>query len=100
MAPGALLRWARVIITSLPVDTVKKEFKVDNACIDSIIDIIANEPDNFFNFHSGISVIPSEEMLLVCGDLNGHFRKTSHAFEGLHGGPGYGIRNSEGTRLL
>ena len=39
-------------------------------------------------------------MLLVCGDLNGHVRKTSGGFEGIHGGHGYGIRNSEHIRVL
>ena len=36
-------------------------------------------------------------MLLACGDLNGHVEKTSSGFEGILGGHGYGIRNSEGT---
>lgn len=42
-APAAFRRLARSIITSLPVDTVRKEFNVENACVDSIIDIIASE---------------------------------------------------------
>ena len=39
-------------------------------------------------------------MLLVCGDLNGHVGKTSSGFEAIHVGHDYGIRNSEGTRVL
>ena len=39
-------------------------------------------------------------MLIVCGDLNGHVGKTSDGFEGIHGGKGFGVRNSEGTRIL
>ena len=54
----------------------------------------------FFNRLSCISIVPTEEMLLVCGDLNGHVGKTSSGFEGLHGGHGYGVRNPEGTRIL
>ena len=54
----------------------------------------------FFNLLSCISIVPAEEMLLVCGDLNGHVGKTSSGFEGLHGGHGYGVRNPEGTRIL
>ena len=54
----------------------------------------------FFNLLSCISIVPAEEMLLVCGDLNGHVGKTSSGFEGLHGGHGYGVRNAEGTRML
>ena len=42
-------------------------------CIDSIIDIDGSELGNFFNLLSS----PFREMLLVCGDLNGHVRKTS-----------------------
>ena len=54
----------------------------------------------FFNLLSCISIVPAEEMLLVCGDCNGHVGKTSSGFEGLHGGHGYGVRNPEGTRIL
>ena len=54
----------------------------------------------FFNLLGSISVVPSQEMLLVCGDLNGHVGKTSSGFKGIHGGHGYGIRNSEGTRVF
>ena len=54
----------------------------------------------FFNLLSCFSIVPTEEMLLVCGDLNGHVGKTSGSFEDLHGGYGYGVRNPEGTRIL
>ena len=54
----------------------------------------------FFDLLSCISIVPAEEMLLVCGDLNGHVGKTSSGFEGLHGGHGYGDRNPEDTRIL
>ena len=54
----------------------------------------------FFNLLNGISIVPTEEMLLVCGDLNGHVGKTSSGFEGVHGGHGCGVRNPEGTRIL
>ena len=45
----------------------------------------------FFNLLSCISIVPAEEMLIVCGDLNGHVGETSRGFEGLHGGHGYGV---------
>ena len=45
----------------------------------------------FFNLLSSISIVPAEEMLIVCGDLNGHVGETSRGFEGLHGGHGYGV---------
>ena len=54
----------------------------------------------FFNLLNCISIVPTEEMLLVCGDLNGHVGKTSSGFEGVHGGHGCGVRNQEGTRIL
>ena len=54
----------------------------------------------FFNLLSCISIVLTEEMLLVCGDLHCHVGKTSSGFEGLHGGHGYGVRNPEGARIL
>ena len=54
----------------------------------------------FFNLLSCISVVPAEEMLLVCCDLNGHVGKDSSGLEGLHGRHGYGARNPDGTRIL
>ena len=43
-----------------------------------------SEKYNFVNLLSIISVVPSEEMLLVCGDLDGHARKTSSEFKGIY----------------
>ena len=54
----------------------------------------------FFNLLSCISIVPAKEMLIVSGDLNGHVRKTSSGFKGLHGRHSYGFRNLEGTRIL
>ena len=59
-----------------------------------------SEDTFFFNLLSCISIDPAEDMLIVCGDLNGHVGKISSGFEGLHGGHGYGVRNPEGTRIL
>ena len=39
-------------------------------------------------------------MLLLGGDLNGHVGEQSDGFEGIHGGHGYGDRNSDGIRIL
>ena len=48
-----------------------------------------SEKDTFsFNLLSCISIVPAEDMLIVCGDLNGHVGKTSSGFEGLHAGHG------------
>ena len=40
------------------------------------------------------------ELLIVCGDLNGHVGKESDGFEEVHGGHGYGNRNREGGVFL
>ena len=50
--------------------------------------LLESKKDIFFNLLSWISLVSAEEMLLVCGDLNGHVRKISSGFEGLHGGHG------------
>ena len=60
-----------------------------------------SEKDNLFsNLLSSTSVVPSEGILLVCSGQNGHVRKISSGFEGTLTGYGFGIRNSEGTRVL
>ena len=40
------------------------------------------------------------ELLVVCGDLNGHVGKESEGFEEVHAGHGYGNRNREGSSIL
>ena len=37
----------------------------------------------FFNLLRCISIVPAEEMLLVCGDLNGHVGKTSSGHKSI-----------------
>ena len=37
----------------------------------------------FFNLLRCISIIPADKMLLVCGDLNGHVRKTSSGHKSI-----------------
>ena len=44
--------------------------------------------------------IGENERLIVCGDLNGHVDAATDGFEGVHGGKGYGIRNTEEEMLL
>ena len=62
------------IISSYALDSGSSEFK----------------KDNFLNLLSSISVVPSEEILLVCGDLNGQVGKISRGFESVQGGHGFG----------
>ena len=40
------------------------------------------------------------ELLVVCGDLNGHVGKETEGLEEVHGGHGYGNRNREGRSIL
>ncbi|GKD61813.1 craniofacial development protein 2, partial [Tanacetum coccineum] len=43
---------------------------------------------------------PTDQRLIVGGDLNGHIGATTEGYAGVHGGFGYGVRNEEGRALL
>jgi len=47
-----------------------------------------------------LSAINSNERLVVCGDMNAHVGVGKDGFEGVHGGYGFGVRNTEGEMLL
>ena len=47
-----------------------------------------------------VSAINDKESLLLCGDLNGHVGQRMEGFGGVHGGFGFGSRNSEGEMIL
>ena len=47
-----------------------------------------------------ISKVPSSEIFIPLGDWNGHVGEKADGFEDVHGGFGYGTRNSEGERIL
>ena len=50
-----------------------------------------------------VSNMGDKELVIVTGDLNGHVGNTADmkvGYEGVHGGFGYGNRNSEGERIL
>ena len=44
--------------------------------------------------------IPSAEMTFHLGDWNGHVGAAAGGYENVHGGRGYGDRNTEGERIL
>ena len=46
------------------------------------------------------SKVPSSEILVPSGDWNGHVGEKAGGFEDVHGGFGYGTRNSEGEWIL
>jgi hypothetical protein len=44
--------------------------------------------------------VSKEEELVVCGDLNCHVGLSADGYEVVHGGRGYGMRNTEGEAFL
>ena len=59
------------------------------------------EKDEFFaKLMNEIVKVPDSEILVVAGDLNGHVGKHTDGFDNIHGGNGFGDRNSDGTRIL
>ena len=59
------------------------------------------EKDKFYNdLLAQTVIIPAEETLLICGDLNGHVGEDTAGFDNVHGGNGFGDRNADGVRLL
>ena len=43
-----------------------------------------------------ISELPDKEIVIPCGDWNGHVGREAAGYEGVHGGSGYGERNADG----
>ena len=41
-----------------------------------------------------------KEIVIPCGDWNGHVGREAAGYEGVHGGSGYGERNADGDRAL
>ena len=59
------------------------------------------EKDNFWEaVWKLIEGIKKTERIMLGGDLNGHVSKESDRYEGVHGGQGYGVRNTEGERIV
>ena len=42
----------------------------------------------------------STEVILVAADFNGHVGRAAETYERVHGGFGYGLRNTEGENIL
>ena len=47
-----------------------------------------------------ISELPDKEIVIPCGDWNGHVGREAAGYEGVHGGSGYGEHNVDGDRVL
>ena len=59
------------------------------------------EKDTFYvKLREAITKTTGKEFLFLCGDWNGHIGKASAGFEEVHGGCGFGDRNTEGERIL
>ena len=47
-----------------------------------------------------ISKLPDKEIVIQCGDWNGHIGRETAGYEGVHGGYGYGERNADRDTVL
>ena len=57
--------------------------------------------DTFYdNLQAVISKLGDNEIVIPCGDWNGHVGKEADGYEGVHGGIGFGDRNADGERIL
>ena len=63
---------------------------LDNTIKDAFYDLL----------YSTVNKESAAETLVICGDFNGHARKVANGYEGVNGGHGYGLRNTEGERIL
>ncbi|GKE39425.1 craniofacial development protein 2, partial [Tanacetum coccineum] len=43
---------------------------------------------------------PTDQRLILGGDLNGHIGAATEGYSGVHGGFSYGVRNEEGRAIL
>ena len=50
--------------------------------------------------NSTVNKVSAAETLVTCGDFNGHVGKVANGYEGVHGGHGYGLRNTKGEHIL
>lgn len=59
----------------------------------------SEEKDKFYEQLS-LEMLNVHGKCVVMGDFNGHVGKKKDGYEGVHGGHGFGHRNSEGERIL
>ena len=61
----------------------------------------SDEKDRFYDMLlATVAKQDKENLVIIAGDLNGHVGRCSEGYEGIHGGRGYGTRNTEGERIL
>ncbi|XP_014675122.1 PREDICTED: craniofacial development protein 2-like [Priapulus caudatus] len=57
--------------------------------------------DQFYDqLRATAAKVPASELLVPCGDWNGHVGRDGTCFREVHGGYGLGVRNVEGDRIL
>ena len=57
--------------------------------------------DSFYDsLRTVISELPDKEIVIPCGDWNGHVGREAAGYESVRGGSGYGERNADGDRVL
>ena len=78
----------RTVVTILSL--YAPQIGLDNHCKDSFYD----------DLRSIIANLGEEEIVIPCGDWNGHIGQVAAGYENTHGGYGYGERNTEGERIL
>ena len=54
-------------------------------------------PITLVHVDSGIS---ERDIVVIGEDLNGHVGALAEGYEGVHGESGFGVRNTEGVRIL
>ena len=59
------------------------------------------QKESFYDqLQAAVLTVPSAEMTFHLGDWNGHVGAAAGGYENVHGGRGFGVRNTEGERIL
>jgi hypothetical protein len=61
---------------------------------------MSEKEEFWFRMTQLLSGIKDDENIFVGGDLNGHVGRDADGYDGVHGGYGYGKRNTEGEMML
>ena len=76
------------IITVLSCDV--PQVGLDNTIKDAFYDLLNSTADK----------VSAAGTLVICGNFNSHVGKVANGYENVHGGHGYGLRNTEGEHIL
>ena len=63
---------------------------LDNTIKDAFYDLL----------YSAVNEVSAAETLMIHGDFNSHVGKVANGYEGVHSGHAYGLKNTEGERIL